>query len=676
MHITSVRSADEGDKSPPPIEPEKSTASDSSGAVNSQKNEDAAQQTAESNSLPTESRESPDSEQGLAPRQKEQQTVFNDETSPADRTRLSDEEFHARRRERLGKLKEIPSLYNFPRETVRERNAVFRQTVYDRMKLTSDEAALRGEKIFEEVNRKRKERGEPELSYYRNLNEKSMGLQGSAESPAGKSYGGPPRRTGFGRGNGRNPGRSSYDRRGGTAPSERLQERMDQYQELQKPHVFSKNFEPWLAAASGHDEVDFEIDPDELPDALRKKSTSFTIDNRDGTTTPGRKTNRDFDDLPEEEQIYIPIGDVGGPSQKSFYGAPLDQILSVENEILSVENQIELLEEQLEGEEPDEDASRNSQRSIEGDNPKNKFDESSNEDLNELMKVKEEIEKGKTPQERELLRKKRESDRLYKELDRLEKAEGASGQWVNPVPLPQPHKPETADLDDYVAPVFNHESFKYQIPALPFGSQGRLAAAREVSFHLTDSFIPADLTPEKISDFKAMQSNEQHQKSLSEMTDILDTMSFEEKEDRPIPPFNRRAKVRNPPKSSARPGPVFDLNREVQIEDLYSDTQLAIWKEMHAGAFPPPDYKLPSYEEEEGALTLEQEMEEDEQRIKVMEMVDTMEATALTMFRQRDEFVIRDIRRKLGLPIVNNTYMAEPYHNKSSLDGTPPSIFV
>jgi len=673
IHLTSVRSADEGDKSPPPIDPEKSTANESSGPVNPQKIEDTSQQTAESNSPPSRNSESTESEQRHPPVQKEEQTTnVSDDTSPPARAkpfRLSNEEFQARRRERQQKLKEIPSMYNLPNESVAERNAKYRQRVYDMKKAMTDEAALRGEQIFEEVNRKRKERGEPELAFYRELNEDRGGQRGPASGSNRRS----PDRTGPVRGNDRRPGRFSLGKRDSRTASQRLQERIEQYQELQQPHVYSKNFDPSLAPAAGHDEADFEIDPEDFPDPAEENLSSFVIANRDGTVTPGRKTNRDYDELPEEEQIYHSISDLGGPSERSFYAPPISQIEALEDKM-------DILTDRLERErEKDtaEDTSSNYPRSpMEAENAtetegptKKRFDESSNTDIHELMKVKEEIEIGMTARERKISRMERELEQLDKEWKRLKKAEGSSGQWKNLVPLPQPHKPETADLDDYVAPVFNHESFKYGVPALPFGSQGRLAAAREVSFDITEPFIPADLTPEKIADFKEMQSDEQYQKSFSELADMLDEFSIDDIEDRPIPPFNRHMKVPNPPKSSDRPGPVYDINREVQIEDLYSDTQMAIWREMHAGAFAPAGYKFPTYEEEEGALTMEEEMQEDAERSQAMAMVDTMEATALKMFRQRDEFEIRDIRRRLGLPIVNDTYVAEPYHNKPSLDG-------
>lgn len=671
IYLTSVRSANERDKSPPPIDPEKSTANESSGPVNPQKTEDTSQQTAQSNSLSSRNRQSTESEQRLPPSPKEEQTDVNDDTSPPARAlsfRLSNEEFEARHRERHQKLKEIPSMYNLPHESVAQRNTKYRQKVYDKMKATTDEAALRGEQIFEEVNRKRKERGEPELAFYKEPNED----HGGRRSPASGSNRRSPGRTGPARGNDRRPGRFSFGKRDDRTASQRLEERIEQYQELQRPHVYSKNFDPSLAPAAGHDEADFEIDPEDFPDPIEENLSSFVIANRDGTVPPGRKTNRDYDELPEEEQIYHSISDLGGPSERSFYGPPVSQIERLEHEMDILE---ERLEWELEKDMVEDTSSDYPQSPIKVENAKEdekarmRFDESSNTDIHELMKVKEEIEVGRTPRERELLRIERKLDQLDKERKRLKKEEGASGQWVNLVPLPQPHKPETADLDDYVAPVFNHESFKYGIPALPFGSQGRLAAAREVSFDITEPFIPADLTPEKIADFKEMQSHEQYQKSFNELADMLDEFSIDDIEDRPILPFNRRMKVPNPPKSSDRPGSVYDINREVQIEDLYSDTQMAIWREMHAGAFAPAGYKFPCYEEEEGALTMEEEMKEDAERSQAMAMVDTMEATALKMFRQRDEFEIRDIRRRLGLPIVNDTYVAEPYHNKTSLDG-------
>ena len=56
-------------------------------------------------------------------------------------------------------------------------------------------------------------------------------------------------------------------------------------------------------------------------------------------------------------------------------------------------------------------------------------------------------------------------------------------------------------------------------------------------------------------------------------------------------------------------------------------------------------------------------------RVKATEIIEQLDAATLKTFRRRDEFEIRDIRRRLGLPIVNGTYMPELYYEKESLNG-------
>ena len=117
------------------------------------------------------------------------------------------------------------------------------------------------------------------------------------------------------------------------------------------------------------------------------------------------------------------------------------------------------------------------------------------------------------------------------------------------------------------------------------------------------------------------------------------------------------------------PGPVFDPDREVQFEDVYTDTQLAVWREMHASSFAPPDVKYPEFEDEEEEITPAQQDKEARQRIEVLKVIQQLDAATLKNFRLRDEFDIRDIRRRQGLPIVSGTTMEEAYYGKTKIDG-------
>jgi hypothetical protein len=139
-----------------------------------------------------------------------------------------------------------------------------------------------------------------------------------------------------------------------------------------------------------------------------------------------------------------------------------------------------------------------------------------------------------------------------------------------------------------------------------------------------------------------------------------------------LPPFKRGMKVPNPPTSSARPaedGEKPDFQRSVRFDDIYDDNQLAIWREMNADSFAPPGVTFPTYEDEDVDITPHQEIKEAKQRLEAFQVMNQLDAATLKNFRKRDEFEIRDIRRRLGLPIVNDSYAPEAYIGKTSLDG-------
>jgi hypothetical protein len=554
-----------------------------------------------------------------------------------------------------------------------------------------------GEQIFKKVNDQRKARGEPELTFFRERSDPSDGpgessrrprtfRQGKASDRAApfskdtrsrdkkdRSQGSVEGAQG-GRGELRRSNRRRKKKIDGISAKPfaiQLEERMAQIREEKLTPEYSRSFNPSEAAAQGQNEVDYELahvfpepkvdETDMLHIALNNPDADakvFTIASRDGTIKPGRKTNRHHDKPPEEGMVYLDISDIGGGvGERTFYAPPLSKINDLQSKINEMKESLENIVEATD--------TRGFTREIEA----HLDQERNTTDIHELMEIKDELESGLSTKERMISSKERAIRKMEKEYEKLSKEGTNSGQWLNFVPLPVAHKPETSHLDDYVPPKFTHESFKYLVPALPFGSQGRLAAAMETSMTLTDSLVPSDMTPEKIADFQNAQSGEQLEKSFDELKKILGESSVTEMDDRPIPTFNKRKKVPNIPKSSDRPGEVFDINREMQIEDIYSDTQLAIWREMNKGAFAPKGLNFNPSRDEDEELTEAQVMEEAIVPERYNRAIQDMSAASLLTFRRRDEFEIRDIRRRLGLPMVNGTYMEEPYYKKTSLDG-------
>jgi len=682
IHVTSVRSAGDPDKQLTPNDPENSRPSDSNTSANPQHTADSSQLTAESTSLPERIREATEAEQELPRRQQERESKVEESArdfngQPGQRrgkVRMSDEEFEARRRERQAQVKKVPSDFNLPTESVAERNAKYRQRIHDLRTLKSDEAALRGEQIFAEVNAKRKERGEPELAYF---SEQGAGPGRERRTRDGNSVRGnqrdglPDRNSASKDASSNDSSRRPRNSRGRGKRDEpetifdlhfglRLEEKMSKIRKNGAMYNYAPKFDPSDTYAEGFDEVDYELGT-ELPDAEPAPDEGFTIANRDGTVTPGRKTNRDHDELPEDASIYLDVSDIGGGAgERTFYAPEISKITDLNDQLESLKAKLK--------------SSREEGINLEASLGEN-FDERVETDVQELLNITNELEDGHIRSARVEFRTRRRIKKMQKELDSLLRERTNSHGWLDLVPLPIPHKPETKNVDDYVAPIFTHESFQYGIPSLPFGSQGRLAAARDVSFDVTEPFIPGDLTPEKIHDLRQALSGEQGKKTMSELTSAMEEFSIGEIDKRPLPTFNKRAKIPNTPKSSERPGEVYDINREVQFEDLYSDTQLAIWKEMNAGSFANPILNFPELGNEDAQLTLEQEAEEDAARERAFQVVEQVDAATLRTFRRRDEFEIRDIRRRLGLPIVSET-MNEPYYDRKRLSGIPKAFYA
>ena len=534
--------------------------------------------------------------------------------------------FEIRRRERESRLDQDRQRYNLPTESREERDRKFRQTVHDTRKQQQEEANKRGEEIFEMINRARAERGEPPINGFPDPSERQPRRDRNDRPPREYRSRAPSSRRGR--------GRQERDEREKIV-GERLDRRVAQVREQQREQVFSPSFNPSDSMYQGHDEVDYEL-AYELPDPVPIKD-NFTIANRDGSVREDRKTNRDFDELPEDAGSFIDMAELG-PIGRTFYAPELPPIEEEEE----IEKRIGATT----------------------------FPEDKETDVDELWRIKTEIEEGLSAVERQEKRHEREVDKAM-ELQQEQHSEGFNhGTWGQLVPLPKPHRPETKDIDNYEAPVFTHEAFQYGIPAIPFGSRGRLEATKSAAYDLTDPILPPELHVTE-----SLPENDQESQDLdttiADLTELVNEMEADFPEtDEPLEEFKRGKKP--PPLKITRGRTTnYDPQHEFEIEDLYSDDQLKIWREMHKDSFAPENVKFPAYESEEEGITLQQQEREALQRSEVFRLVDQLDAATLKNFRRRDEFEIRDIRRRLGLPIVNDTVMEEAYFDKTKLDGIP-----
>ena len=549
----------------------------------------------------------------------------------------SDPSFKARQQEREAKIEEDRKVYNLPVESREERNQKYRDSVYQMRKKKQEEANKRGEEVFAMVNAARAARGEPPIGQYaREEEERFRRPKQARNTPPGRRERDqrPPRRREERREERRErPTRSDKKR----SVAKRYEQRAAQVKEQKQEHVFAPNFDPSESMVQGLDEVDFEV-AYELPDPITVKD-KFAIANRDGTVKH-RRTNRDFDELPEDAGSYIDMQELG-PIGRSFYAPELPSMETDEEIPERIEN--------------------------------TEYPEDQEADLDELMQIKEEIVAGLTPEERLKARREREIIKAVALRDK-QYTEGVNeGTWSKLVPLPVAHRPETKDIDDYKAPFFSQESFTYGVPPIPFGSRGRLEAANEAAFHdLSEPVIPSnlnavDLEPQNEQELQDLDSVMEDLKDLVNMMDA----NIPETEEESLPKFNKNAKP-PPLKTTRGRTTVYDPQHLYEIEDIYSDDQLAIWKEMNKDSFAPANVKVPVYENEEEEISFQLEEREAAERLEVYQVGEQLDAAMLRRFRRRDEWEIRDIRRRLGLPIVNGTYMEEPYYEKKSLTSISP----
>ena len=96
---------------------------------------------------------------------------------------------------------------------------------------------------------------------------------------------------------------------------------------------------------------------------------------------------------------------------------------------------------------------------------------------------------------------------------------------------------------------------------------------------------------------------------------------------------------------------------------------------MNKGSFAPKGFKYPDDfpDETDNQQISDAQMQRDnEGRLASLEIMDQLDAATLKTFRRRDEFEIRDIRRRLGLPVDNENRFLSMIYNKTRLDRIHP----
>jgi hypothetical protein len=661
IHVTPICLIDDSDKVAPPPPEENTDDSNSTltgsakkdSQVNSESTEKIEQtrQDGEQTPLPARIREAASDTQEFPQRQQEPQARVEyyqqDSNIPAEPVptpwdvvtqndnpaalQLQEDEFLARQREREARIVLDSKDIDLPTVSLEERNRLYRQHFHSQIVQDREEANKRGQEIVDRINKARAERGEPligEAAREEIRESRQSEARRSQEDPRRRRYSEEDdqqdsrRRTDY-----RSRPRSD-DRR--NTINNRLDRRIQQYQEHKaQTHSYSEHFNPSMSLYQGNDEVDFELGH-ELPDPVDVKDM-YRIASRDGTVKEGRRTNRDWDELPDDGSSYLDVNEFG-PMGRSFYAPELPP--------------------------------RETQEELENRIDRTRFPENAETDIQELMQIKDEIEMGMSSEERAHARKDRELNKAMQQQQK-DYTEGVHhGTWGELVPLPKAHRPETADLDLYEPPVITHDSFKYGIPSLPFGAQGRLRAAQSAAYDITEPLATSyDLEGTEMQDLR------ENPKKLQEHLDnIINLMDLHKPPavDR-IEPFVRGTERSQD--TSERPGKEFDFGRMIRFTDMYSDAQFAIWREMNAGSFAPPNVQPPEPEDEDYAKSPKQRTKEGRQLLDAHDVVEQVAAATLKNFRKRDEFEIRDIRRRLGLPIDNGTFMAEQYTDKTSLTG-------
>jgi len=545
---------------------------------------------------------------------------------------LTDEERLALRRTRI---EEYRKWFGISDESLDDK---YRQNIQRRKKGDEDaEAAANREglRIFKEINRRRKEQGERPLFYLESPEEiRPWWREMSAR---------------------RKSSRYQFRREQDEDISE--DNSMTMRQALEFEYLYPSKFDPSKAIFQGLDEVDVELGYEFTSFPSSRRRTTRRV-NPDGTIIRDKKNVP-----PDDAAFYIEANELG-PIGDTFYTPDLFQRLMVHTEVIEedIENRIR----------------------------KETFPETTEQDLDELLSIYEDFEEGYGPRKRLTLRREREVQKEMRKFFEMERQGVNLGLWGQKVPMPKVYLPETEHLDDYVPPTFSTESFRDSVPELPVGVQGRRLAAFSAglddtfSLHLPHFTDP--LSPELQEQLNS-KSPEEIEKALGELEKLVEDSSvsdsvlpflgnpktssqgddiFEPIAEEDPPEFDPRYKGGYPPERPplARPPTEDDSHRPSIIEHLYSDEQMAVWKEMHKDFFvppiddPDPDFKRDGQELSEGEF-----LQIANARALMDDYMRQMDKALLTKFRRQDEMDIRDIRRRLGLPIIRDENRPEHYYD-------------
>jgi hypothetical protein len=559
---------------------------------------------------------------------------------------------------RVNKFTQEFSLRN---ETGYEHRRRMRSEYHDRQTRSDEEANERGKQVFEEINRERAGRGEPPLSYVQRYGQKQESSQGEANESESQGFQQINRRRAE---IGEQPPfyNQREERRGqrsrGRLERGRVQERRERQdkrrlrnkmrwdeafaydqnlpyerhigpfyeKEPPKVHQYEKTFDPSRATVMGVDEVDIELSYG-LGAKVPSSDDTWSRANSDGSMPPVPRTIRNRDRPSNLAGAFLNIHELGPVSGFTYYTA---RSKLVESERTTLERV-----------------------------GATSFPEGSETDVEELHQIRAEIESGMEFKERELNRKVREAKKALK-LREETLAEGTNRwQWAELVPLPSEDKPETFDIDDYVAPVLTHKHFRYRVPAVPYGVQGRAHAAETAAAELTELFLPPDSSNRDFSENTEPTTG--FRKFKDELIQFISSM----KPPRPIGRIQYTDRVQYPRKiEDGIYGPNNKAKhylRPSEIEEILNSDQRAVWKKMHQDHFIPKSVHFPVYKDPKEYISKEKEEKEGNQRIAAFGAIEKADAAALKKFRRYHEYEIRNLRRRLGLPIAKAKFKPLSY---------------
>ena len=579
-------------------------------------------------------------------------------------------EFKTWRPEHVKRIVETRKKFNLGRSSLIEKTRQHIQKVYQARNDAKEAANQRGLEVFEMVNKARIERGEKPL-LWSSEGEPAEKRQRDPRSSAETEPDGEESST---RSSGDRRGREDGDKKkidfdsrhqvekdeGGISlwddyagaklheidalrTTEVPEGKLDDWAEPYPPDIRATKF------IRPFDEVDYELGYD-LPDAEISHS-KFKLLSRDGVIQEHRRTTRDHDQLPVEDDVatHFDVGILGQVGKSYYYPKPA--------EMPDVADIYAVIAKRIEGRE---------------------FPEDNEQDPAELYQIEKEIKAGMSRQDRAIARKDREIHKIMKKYYDKYTENTDIGSWAKQVPLPVPHDPSTADLDEYVPPKFTHNAFRFGTPALPYGVQGRQRSMYAAAADPTVSAQPYRLHQFDTEDILSNMPTENEHKAWEAAKDHLIKAiegyeppeswidwKYRDKEKPVVLPIRKAGPTKKRHGKGSTP--------IKKIEDIYDPRSLAVWKEMHKDWVAPKDAKFPEYESEDEIITPWQEREEAAGQVKAWETMDNLDNALLKTFRRRDKYEIKDIRRRLGLSFEDG--MDTGHQPVKIINCIPPPFF-